>query len=154
MSNVERSYFGIKQVVAWPHPGTGDNLGRLGYMVRYPDGHQDWSSSEAFEQSYYYPDCMPFEGALAALREGRRVTRARGGKNWWMILTGVADDNNAIPAYVLLSYKKHESEVLADCRKDWETKRLICIKVGSRKFELFELNQKDVLATDWMILDL
>lgn len=85
-------YYGTKRIEAWPQdknlgPSLRADLGggvymesadiRIapGYAIRYPDGYESWSPKDVFEAAYRPSSCMGFEGALAAMREGRRVRR-------------------------------------------------------------------------------
>ncbi len=84
-----RVYYGTKRVEAFypaPRPGVDEVLtvgpyGRArrdednGYRIVYPDGYVSWSPKDVFEAAYRPSSCMGFEGALAAMREGRRVRR-------------------------------------------------------------------------------
>lgn len=69
-------YYGTKRIEAWPQVkevyGQGDTDG---YAIRYPDGYESWSPKDVFEAAYRPADRMGFEGALAAMREGRKVRR-------------------------------------------------------------------------------
>lgn len=71
-----RTYYGTKRVEAWPSlPPNSDGVGPAGYAIRYPGGHESWSPKDVFEAAYSPADRMGFEGALAAMREGRKVRR-------------------------------------------------------------------------------
>jgi hypothetical protein len=80
------TFYGTKRVEAWPdeRPSFNDVVGgmrletadsRPGYAIRYPDGYTSWSPKDVFEATYHVETDMPFEGALAAMREGRKVRR-------------------------------------------------------------------------------
>jgi hypothetical protein len=77
-----KAYYGTKRVEA--EPAREDDrsnpmlaqAAREGYRVRYEDGYESWSPKAAFEAAYKPETCMGFEGALAALKAGRKVTRA------------------------------------------------------------------------------
>jgi hypothetical protein len=71
------AYYGTKRVEAEvrEHPDEHGNP-HQGYRVRYEDGHESWSPKAVFEAAYKPETCMGFEGALAALKAGRRVARA------------------------------------------------------------------------------
>jgi hypothetical protein len=66
-----RTYYGTKRVEAWPK----EAINGPGYAVRYPDGYESWSPEDVFEAAYHVETDMPFEGALTAMREGRKVQR-------------------------------------------------------------------------------
>lgn len=69
-----KTYYGTKRVEAWPADAVdGDN--EPGYRLCYPDGYESWSPKAVFEAAYRPADRMGFEGALAAMREGRKVRR-------------------------------------------------------------------------------
>lgn len=77
-----KDYYGTKRVTAWPCKKNdmanriGVSGGPDGYAVRYCDGWMSWSPKEAFEKAYEPVDAMSFSGALKALKDGHRVTRA------------------------------------------------------------------------------
>lgn len=80
-----RTYYGTKRVEArelteWTLDISGDGPVSAdppfrGYLVRYPDGYESRSPKDVFEAAYHVETDMPFEGALTAMREGRRVQR-------------------------------------------------------------------------------
>lgn len=74
-----RVYYGTKRVEAAPTFGgdseVDDGSECVGYRVTYPDGYTSWSPKDVFEAAYRPADRMDFEGALAAMREGRKVRR-------------------------------------------------------------------------------
>lgn len=79
-------YYGTKRVTAEPRwryvnedgskvetPTAAPN--EPGYAVHYPDGYSSWSPAPVFEAAYHPANAMNFEGALCAMREGRKVRR-------------------------------------------------------------------------------
>jgi hypothetical protein len=66
-----RTYYGTKRIQAEPEVRDGI----AGYKVVYEDGYTSWSPGGAFSKAYEPDDAMGFEGALCAMKEGRRVAR-------------------------------------------------------------------------------
>lgn len=68
-------YYGTKRVEAYPVVHEGPPAPEPGYAVRDPDGTEAWWPATVFEAAYRPANRMGFEGALAAMREGRKVRR-------------------------------------------------------------------------------
>lgn len=77
-------YYGTKRVEAEPRrAGVVHNVATErehvvdtpGYIVIDDGGDEEWWPAPVFEAAYRPSSCMGFEGALAAMREGRKVRR-------------------------------------------------------------------------------
>ena len=77
-------YYGTKRVEAEPRrAGVVHNVATErehvvdtpGYIVIDDGGDEEWWPAPVFEAAYRPKSCMGFEGALAAMREGRQVRR-------------------------------------------------------------------------------
>lgn len=77
-------YYGTKRVEAEPRrAGVVHNVATErehvvdtpGYIVIDDGGDEEWWPATVFEAAYRPSSCMGFEGALAAMREGRQVRR-------------------------------------------------------------------------------
>lgn len=71
----KQDYYGTKRVTAWPEMGPKETDLREGYAVQYADGYTSWSPKAVFEAAYKPITAMGFEGALAAMKEGHKVSR-------------------------------------------------------------------------------
>lgn len=53
----------------------GESESDAGYHVRYADGYESWSPSQAFEDAYQSFDKMTFGNAIELLKKGYAVAR-------------------------------------------------------------------------------
>lgn len=66
-----QTYYGTKRIEASPSGMDGSP----GYTVRYKDGYESWSPKDVFEAAYKPITAMGFGEALAAMKDGHRVSR-------------------------------------------------------------------------------
>lgn len=124
----------------WPIPAD-DNLEDDGYLVRYPDGYESWSTKDVFEEAYRLTDGMSFGLAIEAAKQGKKIVRAGwNGKSQYVEL-----------AYCI-SYKNHAAEVVNANHCNIGNKALAF--VGTSGVQMGWLaSQADMLADDWYIVD-
>lgn len=77
-----QDFYGVKRVTAWREDKTkvspdDTSYTEEGYAVKYADGYTSWSPKDTFEAAYKPITAMGFEGALAAMKAGHRVTRPK-----------------------------------------------------------------------------
>ena len=92
-----KTYYGTKRVEARLEHGCSTGVSD-GYIVRYPDGYLSWSPKGVFEAAYQPLDALSFGHAIVALKEGRRVARAR----WtgqWLVLANDHEGNPKIRTF-------------------------------------------------------
>ncbi len=65
-------FIGTKAILAEP----AEKDGTAGYKVRYGDGYESWSPTDAFEEAYRQSGEMNFGHALMVLQDGKKVARA------------------------------------------------------------------------------
>lgn len=143
-----KDYYGTKRVTAWRE----NRDGQEGYAVKYPDGYTSWSPRDVFEAAYKPVDAMDFSGALIALKGGERVCR-RGwnGKGMW--LSHVLSIHDIPNGGVNIGQPVYRLTI--DCEKDAGPTALpwIGMKTADNKFVPWLASQTDMLAEDWMIVE-
>lgn len=133
-----------------------------GYLVEYTDGgkpnHDEhagyisWSPADVFEKSYHLTDGMNFGDAIAALKEGKRVSRAGwNGKGMFLFLLPAGD---GIPTKVIHDPALRaviESEVGGETFDALGSVRMFT--ADKKVLTGWLASQSDLLAEDWKILD-
>jgi hypothetical protein len=78
------TYYGTKRVTA---TAQNNQHGRPGYAVTYPDGYTTWMPKAMFDEIYNTNGSLTYGQALAAMKDGHKVTRAGwNGKDMWIAL--------------------------------------------------------------------
>lgn len=153
------AYYGTKAVNAkpmtrqeyndfrgWELPSDEDGSDE-GYLVEYVDGGEantkdfdgyvSWSPKYVFEHAYDPVSKMSFSHALEALKEGYKVARVGwNGKNMWLKI---------VPLDIA---EKISWEYAALNPLPW-----IGMKTATEEFVPWLASQTDMLAEDWMIVD-
>lgn len=165
MTNMQ-TYYGTKRLMAKPMSSGeyhdycsfdqkyAEGKNDPGYLVEYCDGEQinderhdgyiSWSPKDVFEKAYQPTDRMNFGHALAALKEGYKVTR-RGwsGSMMWLVLVSRTDD-------VTL---REGSEYYNAGLRNVSIKAHIDMMTADGEMQPGWLaSQSDMLADDWMII--
>lgn len=123
-----KEYYGTKRIAAWPE----ERNGQPGYAVQYSDGYKSWSPQKAFDEAYKPIDAMDFSGALAALKDNKKVCRQGwNGKGMWIEL-------------FISQGGMYKSRPLADH---------IMMATADGKFVPWLASQTDILSSDWMIVE-
>lgn len=141
-----QTYYGTKRIEAWPEERSIDQA--PGYGIRYPDGYTSWSPKHVFEAAYEPHDAMGFEGALCALKEGRRVTRTGwNGVGMWVCLG--AGHQQAADGF----WNRH-TRAFAERQPDQTAFVLPYLILRSeRGIQMgWSPEQADVLAGDWRVV--
>lgn len=99
-----------------------------GYLVQYKDGYMSWSPKKQFEEAYELINNMGFEDALICLKQGYKAARKGwNGKGMWIRLRVARTPQE-------LSYLE--------------------MKTVGDKFVPWLASQTDMLAEDWLIVEL
>jgi len=115
-----------------------------GYLTDNGAGHLQWQPKAVFEDAFDPCDAMDFGMAVAALKLGKRVSRAGwNGKGMWLILVAYScsDTPEDHPHY-------HHHSVASVEGLPW-----IGMKTTDNKFVPWLASQTDMLAEDWMIAE-
>jgi len=131
-----------------------DNDEDPGYMVIYPDGYVSWSPEKVFEEAYRPTAGCSFGLAIEALKKGFKVTRAGwNGKGMWLVLMGglkLPPFNSQEPGAKVND--RTARFIGADTPLD--SQPYIAMWTAEQKWQPGWLaSQADMLADDWMILD-
>ena len=132
-----RTYIGTKIVQAVLRKGhsTGlDEYGMIkfqpdGYIIKYPDGYENWIPKEAFENEYRPIDALTFGSAIEAMKKGRKVARTgwNGKKMWLKLQVPDAGSKMSLPYIYMKTADNHLVPWLA--------------------------SQTDMLSEDWHIIE-
>lgn len=154
-----KNYYGTKRVTAWPESKPtgvveqGQVEERPGYAVLYPDGYRSWSPKDVFEAAYHPVDAMDFSGALAALKEGRKLAR----KGWKNVQFIVMMPALHLPPYNTQDTARKVSDRTAkfigddkplDCQP-----YVACYTADEKWVPGWLCSQGDLFAEDWMVVE-
>ena len=112
-----------------------------GYLIRYSDSYESWSSKDIFEEAYRETTGMPFGLAIEAAKKGKKIARAGwNGKNQYVELAHC------------ISYKNNAAEIVNVNHCNIGNKALAF--VGTSGVQMGWLaSQADMLADDWHIVE-
>lgn len=135
-----QKYIGTKVIEAEPQ----EKDGVAGYRVAYPDGYVSWSPATVFEAAYRQFDTLDFGGAVNALKQGHKVTRA-GWNGKGMCLYFVPE--GAYPARTGAARSIYGDDALVPYRA------YIAMKTAQGDVVPWVASQSDVLMDDWIVID-
>ena len=111
-----------------------------GYKIRHANGHVSWCPSDVFEENYHPMEGMNFGLALEAAKQGKKISRAGwNGKGQYVFL---ADD-----------VEFHTDADLAELEGDIEVSDILVIRTTRGLQPGWLATQSDMLAEDWMIVE-
>ena len=123
----------------WTIP-ENENPADEGYLFKYSDGYESWSSKKQFEETYRECDNMTFGLAIEMIKEGKKVARKgwNGKGQYIQLATGI-------------SYKSTGGEII-NCEHDAIGNKAIAF-VGTSGVQMGWLaSQADMLAEDWFVV--
>lgn len=152
-------YVGTKQIEArpmtrgaynyyrgWPIPSDEDPNDN-GYLIKYSDGYEHWSSEKQFDETYRPCDNMTFGIALEMLKKGFRVAR-KGWNGKGMFVVFQKGYPEGIPCNKQTAEAWGISE--GDLFKCNPYLQIRCVD-GSHSMWVPSIN--DCLAEDWVIIE-
>ena len=111
-----------------------------GYKIRHANGHVSWCPSDVFEENYHPMEGMNFGLALEAAKLGKKISRAGwNGKDQYVFL---ADD-----------VEFHTDADLGELKEDIEVSDILVIRTTRGLQPGWLATQSDMLAEDWMIVE-
>ncbi len=111
-----------------------------GYKIRHANGHVSWCPSDVFEENYHPMEGMNFGLALEAAKQGKKISRA----GW-----------NGKGQYVFLAdtVEFHTDADISELKGDIEVSDILVIRTTRGLQPGWLATQSDMLAEDWMIVE-
>ncbi len=131
-------YYGTKRIKAY----VCDKDDQPGYAVIYADGYESWSPKEPFEDAYRKSGHMNFGHALAALKNGKKVSR----KGW--------NGSGQFVYYVPPASYKAQTDVARAVFGDTVPYRAyLALKTVQNDIAFWVPSISDLLAEDWEVIE-